>query len=247
MLTLNKYVNPHVIFGLLILVFYHILTMGKVHMLPNYKQIYIGFYELVTQKELLYHFFKSIFLFFKGITCSVIISLAIVYVSPYKWLKPMSSFVSKCRYLPLVGFTYYASLIFESARSVQIFMLTFFISTFFITGLLSMIEDITDEEWEHAKSLGLTKWEQIKELIIFGRIDYVVDILRQNLAISWMMIAAVEMIMFGNGGLGTLLKTAYKWDGQGKIVALQLIILVIGITLDWFLNKVRKTFWRFTF
>ena len=239
--------NYNLIFGIILLIIYYFASMGETHMLPNYAQIFEGFKNLWLEDELLYHFFRSIFLFFRGALFALIISLGLVYISPLKWLRPLSTFASKCRYLPLVGFTYYASLMFDSARSVQYFMLTFFISTFFITSLLSMVDDISEDEWNHAKTLGLTKWEQIKELIVFGRIDYVIDIFRQNIAISFVMMVAIEMIMFGNGGLGTLLKTANKWDGQGAIIALQIIILCIGTNLDWFLNTIRKTFFRYTF
>ena len=169
-------VNFNIVLGIILLLNYLWVTSGEIHMLPTFSQIISGFSELINEKRLLYHFFKSFSLFLKAIFFSLIVSLSLVYISPFKVTKPLSTFLSKCRYLPIVGFTYYASLVFESARHVQEFMLTFFISTFFITGLLSMVADISDEEWNHAKTLGLSKWEQIRELIIYGRIDYVIDI-----------------------------------------------------------------------
>lgn len=234
------------IYALILIVGYWILTSGQTHMLPNYQQIITGFFDLINVNELWIHLYLSIKLFLKGLFFTLVFSLPIVYFSLYDFVKPIPTFISKMRYLPMVGFTYYASLLFNSSGTVQTLMLTFFMSTFFITGCLSMIADIKEEEWFHAKTLGLNKWESIREVLIYGRMDYIIDILRQNLAISWMMVVSVEMIMFGNGGVGTLLKLADKWDNQGKIVVLQLLILVIAFLSDFTTNLIRKKNFRYS-
>lgn len=242
---MKKY--PNIIFGTILIIVYYLVTYGETHMLPNYNQIFKGFIDLYTDHNLIYHILKSLQLFFKGLFFALCVSLPLVYFSKNKWVKPIPTFLSKMRYLPMVGFTYYASLVFNSSSNIQSLMLCFFLSTFLITSLLSLIDDIDVEEWQHAETLGLSQWQIIKEVIILGRLDYVIDIVRQNLAISFMMIVSIEMIMFGNGGLGTLLRTADKWDNQGRIVALQLIILVIAFISDISFNHLRKRYFRYTF
>jgi hypothetical protein len=44
------------------------------------------------------------------------------------------------------------------------------------------------------------------EVVIKGRIDYVIELVRQNLAIVWVMLVTVESILIAAGGLGVLLK-----------------------------------------
>jgi NitT/TauT family transport system permease protein len=46
-----------------------------------------------------------------------------------------------------------------------------------------MIKDIPNEEFDHAKTLGCNRWEILWE-VIKGRIDYVIELVRQNLAIG---------------------------------------------------------------
>ena len=76
--------------------------------------------------------------------------------------------------------------------------------------------------------------------------DYVIDVLRQNLAIIWMMLVTVESILVAAGGLGVLIKNSDKFANHGRIVALQIIILFIGLALDWMLNATRKSLFRYS-
>jgi NitT/TauT family transport system permease protein len=84
------------------------------------------------------------------------------------------------------------------------------------------------------------------EVVIKGRLDYVLDVLRQNLAITWMMIVTVESILVAAGGLGVLIKNSDKFMNHGRIFALQLVILLVGLMLDAALNTTRKGFFRYS-
>jgi ABC-type nitrate/sulfonate/bicarbonate transport system permease component len=83
-------------------------------------------------------------------------------------------------------------------------------------------------------------------VVIKGRLDYVLDVLRQNLAIIWMMLVTVESILVAAGGLGVLIKNSDKFANHGRIVALQIIILLIGLLLDWALHVTRKGLFRYS-
>jgi NitT/TauT family transport system permease protein len=76
--------------------------------------------------------------------------------------------------------------------------------------------------------------------------DYVLESIRQNLAIVWMMLISVESILMAAGGLGFLIKNSDKSGNQGRVIALQIIILLIGITLDFLLTYLRKLIFRFS-
>jgi NitT/TauT family transport system permease protein len=84
------------------------------------------------------------------------------------------------------------------------------------------------------------------EVVIKGRLDYVIDVLRQNLAIVWMMLVTVESILVAAGGLGVLIKNSDKFMNHGRIVALQLVILLLGLLLDWGLQALRKALFRYS-
>jgi NitT/TauT family transport system permease protein len=84
------------------------------------------------------------------------------------------------------------------------------------------------------------------QVIILGRLDYVIDVIRQNLAITWMMLVTVESIVAASGGLGFLIKNSDKFMNTGRIIALQIIILLIGLSLDSGINFLRKAIFRYS-
>lgn len=230
---------------LLLLVYWFVSSAGSKHLFPTPNQVWEGFVSLYKE-GLVVHIASSLGLCFKAAFISLLFSLVVVYLSPIPLLKPIAKFLSKIRYLPLTGITFYLSMLVSNARSMQVWVLVIFMSLYFITSLLSVLKDIPEEEIDHARSLKCTRWEILWEVIIKGRLDYVIDVLRQNLAIIWMMLVTVESILVAAGGLGVLIKNSDKFMNHGRIVALQLIILLIGLLLDWLLNISRKSLFRYS-
>ena len=109
-----------------------------------------------------------------------------------------------------------------------------------------MISDIPEEELDHAKTLGCTRWEILWEVVIKGRVDYVLELVRQSLAIVWVMLVTVESILMAAGGLGTLIKNSDKTGNNGRVIALQIIIILLGVSLDFLITKTRKLSFRYS-
>jgi len=215
------------------------------HLFPTPSQVMTGFSELWSE-GLIVHIGSSLILCFQAVFYSVFISLIFCYLSPLPILKPVANTLSKFRYLPLAGIAFYLSIMINDARSLQVWVLVIFMSTFFITSILSVIDEIPEEEFDHARTLGCSRWEILWEVIVKGRLDHVIESVRQNLAIVWMMLISVESLLAAAGGLGFLIKNSDKLGNQGRVIALQLIILIIGILLDLFLTKTRKIIFRFS-
>ena len=231
---------------IVLVVGYWILTsLGTKHLFPTPSQVWEGLQALFNE-GLVVHIASSLGLCLKAALISIIISLIIVYLSPLPALRPIAVFLSKMRYLPLTGITFYLSILVSGARTMQVWVLVVFMSLYFITSLLGVLKDIPDDEINHARSLKCTRWEILWEVVIKGRLDYVLDVLRQNLAIIWMMLVTVESILVAAGGLGVLIKNSDKFANHGRIVALQIIILLIGLLLDWVLHVTRKGLFRYS-
>jgi len=232
--------------GWLVLLFtmWGIYGMGETHMFPTIKQVYTGFTELWAE-GLMTHVIASLWLCAKAVFLAIVISLTFVYLSPIALIKPISNLLSKFRYLPLTGIAFYITMMIDDGRQIQVWILVIFMTTFLTTSLLSMLKDIPQEEFDHARALGMNRWEILWEVIIKGRFDYVIEIIRQNLAIVWMMLVTVESIMAASGGLGFLIKNSDKFMNHGRIIALQLIILFVGLSVDFILSKDRKLIFRY--
>ncbi|MBL7748479.1 MAG: hypothetical protein JNM19_13665 [Chitinophagaceae bacterium] len=229
----------------LVLGYWFYASLGSKHLFPTPAQVWEGMQSLYNE-GLVVHIGSSLGLCLQAAVISLLISLSIVYLSPLPALKPVAVFFSRLRYLPLTGITFYLTMLVSGARTMQVWVLVVFMSLYFITSLLAVLKDIPADEINHARSLKCSRWEILWEVIIKGRLDYVLDVLRQNLAIIWMMLVTVESILVAAGGLGVLIKNSDKFANHGRIVALQIIILLIGLLLDWILHVIRKGLFRYS-
>ena len=229
----------------LLLALWFLMTIGEKRLFPAPEQVFLGFKELFNE-GLVVHIFNSLKLCFLSIVLAVILSMIFAYSWPLPLLKPVSEFVTKLRFLPFTGLSFFITMVVHEARDMQVWILVIFLTTFLTTSLISVISAIPQEEFDHAKSLKCSRWEILWQVIILGRIDYVIDVIRQNLAITWMMLVTVESIVVASGGLGFLIKNSDKFMNHGRIIALQIIILLIGLFLDWFINYLRKAFFRYS-
>lgn len=220
-------------------------SIGTTHMFPTPTQVGSGFISLWND-GLVVHIASSVWLCTKAVLVSIMISLTLSYATVIPVFKPIGLFISKLRFLPLTGISFYLSLLFNDARNLQISVLVVFMTTFLTTSLMAMVKDIPNEEFDHAKTLGCNRWESLWEVVIKGRIDYVFELVRQNLAIVWMMLVTVESILVAAGGLGFLIKNQDKLGDNGKVIALQIIIVLVGLLLDFSITKIRKIIFRYS-
>jgi len=219
--------------------------MSETHLFPSPQQVLTGLVDLYNE-GLIVHIQSSLWLCLRAILISVSLSLIICYLSPVPFLQFFSKVMSKLRYLPLTGITFYLVILIDSGRTMQIWVLVIFMSTYLTTSLLAMIKEIPQEEFDHARTLKCNRWEVLWEVVIKGRIDYVIEIIRQNLAIVWMMLVTVESILVATGGLGFLIKNSDKFMNHGRIVALQIVILTVGLSIDFILDRSRRILFRYS-
>lgn len=229
----------------LILSIWTLCSLGETHLFPTPMQVLMGFKELFFE-GLTTHVFSSLWLCAKSVFIGSVISLVFCYLSPLPIIRPMAEFISKLRFLPLTGISFYVAILINDARGIQTWVLVVFMTTFLITSILGVINDIPDEEYDHAKTQGCSRWEMLWEIVIKGRFDYMIETIRQNLAIVWMMLVSVESILMAAGGLGTLIKNSDKMGSNGRVIAVQIIIITIGLLLDIILTKIRKISFRYS-
>lgn len=220
-------------------------TGGKSHVFPSPEQVMDGFVALFN-RGLITEAWRSISLAFTSIFIGTIVSMIVAFLSPLPLIKPIAHFLSKMRYLPLAGITYFMTIAISSGRPMQITVLSMFMSLYFITSLLSVIADIPQEEYDLARSMKCSRWEMLWVVVIRSRLDHVVNVLRQNLAIAYMMLVTIEGIMITSGGLGAMIKKSQKHMSYAEVIAEQIVILLIGLTIDWLLKNARTMFFPYS-
>jgi NitT/TauT family transport system permease protein len=222
-----------------------IFSFRETHMFPTPSQVFGGMAELYKE-GLMVHIFSSLALCAQSVLIAIIISLSFAYLSTLPIISPISNVLSKFRYLPLTGISFYIAILLSDGRAIQVWVLVTFMTTYLTTSMLAMIKDIPQEEFDHARALGCNRWEILWEVVIKGRLDYVIEVIRQNLAIVWCMLVTVESILAAAGGLGFLIKNSDKMMNHGRIIALQLIILLVGLFIDFALTFLRKRLFRYS-
>jgi ABC-type nitrate/sulfonate/bicarbonate transport system permease component len=190
--------------------------------------------------------FISLELTLKGMGFSIIIALIICYLSLIPMFNPLARFVIKCRYLTLTGLIFLFTLLTSNGHNLKLSLLIFGIVPFFVTSLLSIIDSINVQEYELCKTLRMNNWQTLYEVVIVGRMDTVLDVMRQNFAIAWMMITMVEGLNMSEGGLGTMLIKSNKYIDLGTVFAILVIIFTIGVCFDYLLRQLRLWFFPYT-
>ncbi|MBK8568122.1 MAG: hypothetical protein IPN76_33645 [Saprospiraceae bacterium] len=85
-------------------------TSGEKSLLPTPGKVLEGMQSLWNE-GLASHIVSSLGLCLQATLISIVISLAIAYLSPVPFVKPLANFLSQLRYLPLTGITFYLAMI----------------------------------------------------------------------------------------------------------------------------------------
>ena len=81
----------------------------------------------------------------------------------------------------------YATVATGGGYNLKVALLTFGMSTFFVTAMASEVMSIPRERFEYMRVLGASEGRILLEVVILGTLDKALDVLRQNLAIGWAM------------------------------------------------------------
>src|SRR6188474_764947 len=227
---------------LITLLIWHTTSNG---LIPKPGNVVSALGNLLTTKLLLDNMLVSLMLTLKAMLYSIIITLLFAYLSVIPFFKTLAQFIVKCRYLTLTGLIFVFTLLTKDGSQLKLSLLVFGIVPFFVTSFLAVIININKQEYELCKTLGYSNWQTLYEVIIIGKADAVLEILRQNFAISWLMITLVEGLSMSEGGIGTLLIKYNKYNDLTNVLALQLVIFIIGLCFDYLLGTMRH--WLFPY
>ena len=105
-------------------------------------------------------------------------------------------------------------------------------SFYFIDSLIVMINEIPEEDIIRRKAQKMSQWKVLWKVVILDRLDYLFEIVRQNLSITFMMLVSVEAMNKAAGGMGAILNDTNRALNFPKIFAIQITILLVGIMID---------------
>ena len=229
-----------------VIIFWVVLFLGLFELfhskiIPPPSKIAGSLGNLLSSSEFYEDLVASLITTLKAMFYSILATVVIVYSSTIQFFKPLAEFISKCRYLTLTGLVFVFTMISNNLSELKMYLLMFGIIPFFVTSFLSIVQSTPPEEKWKGYVNKLNRWETLYEVVMVGKLDMLFEVMRQNFAISWMMITMVEGFAMSEGGIGTLLIKSNKYLDLSPVFAMLVVVLILGLIFDWGLSQLRNT------
>jgi NitT/TauT family transport system permease protein len=148
-------------------------------------------------------------------------------------VRPIAAAVAKGRFLGLIGLTFVFTLMLGGGRPLKLSLLVFGMTVFFVTSMAAVVAEIPKSSFDHARTLRMTEWQTVWDVVVLGTLDKAIEVFRQNAAIGWMMLTMVEGIARSEGGVGAMLLNQNKHFHLAEVFAIQMLILLVGLVQDY--------------
>ena len=154
--------------------------------------------------------------------------------------RPLAVLVSSGRFNGFVGLPLVFASIFVSAHSVKIALLVFGMGVFTVLSLVKMFQSVSKDLFDHSRTLRMNEWRVVWEVIVLGTFDQVIDIVRINIAMGWMMLPMIEGRYKFEGGVGALMEINAKQFDYPAVFCTLFVILSVGLCQDWLIGFFKK-------
>lgn len=192
----------------------------------------------LLENGLLLRIYESYVLNVIALGVSTVISFTGAYLTVIGAFSVSVEFLSKLRFLGFTGLTFVFGM-YAEGRTLQVWMLVFGISTFFVTSMMSVVASVPAGKLDHARTMRMRPWQTLWEVVIKGTLADAIDVLRQSAAIGWVMLTMVEGLVRSQGGVGVLLIDLNRRLALDGILAVAVVITGIGMAQDYVINQIR--------
>ena len=213
---------------------------------PTLGEVLHSFRDLVTTQGLVQELWASLTTALVALAVATVLALLIAYLTALPFFRPLAFVASKLRYLTLTGLTFFMALLLSSGHQVKLSVLIFGATVYLVTGMTSVILSTTQEEIDHARTLGMSEWRSFLEVVVLGKLPDMLEVVRQNFAIIWTLITLVETLYQSEGGIGLLLYKQNRYLHLDGVVAIQLVILATGAAQDFLFEWLRRLFFPYS-
>lgn len=207
--------------------------------IPSLREV-LSALPVLVDKGLFQDLYTSLTTNIQALVLSCMVSLPLAYLTTLPALKPLVTALCKTRFLGMVGFVMLFTLLFGGGHALKLALLVFGMSSFLLTSLFDIVANVPREEYDYARTLRLGPWGVLWEVVILGRLDAVLEAVRQNAAMGWVMLTMVEGLVRFEGGLGAMMLAEDKHIRLSAVFALQFVVLVVGIGQDYLLTVLRS-------
>jgi NitT/TauT family transport system permease protein len=215
-------------------------SSSRVEVLPTPRAVLTAFRRLWMEEGLSRELWTSFSLNLTAIGYTTAISLVLAYLTVVPILRPVGTFISKLRFLGLTGLTFLFTMLVSGGHQLKLWLLVFGMTVFFVTSMCSVVAEVPKDKLDYARTLRMSEWHVVWEVVILGTADQAIEAMRQNAAIGWMMLTVVEGLSRSEGGVGAMLLNQNKHFHLDSVFAIQIAILLIGLSQDYALGLFKR-------
>jgi NitT/TauT family transport system permease protein len=150
-----------------------------------------------------------------------------------------ASVLDPLRFLPISALVPLTIVWFGIEESQKIMFLFMGTVVYLLPLVVQAVEEVDDVYLQTATTLGATRGQIVRHVLIPGSLPALGEALRVMNGIGWTYVIMAEVIN-ARYGLGALITVAGKRSHVDQIFALVIVILVIGVVSDQIIRFVNK-------
>jgi NitT/TauT family transport system permease protein len=233
--------------GFWLVLFLYVWSTFAASYIPSPIQIVTAFPRLWNQNGLGVALYDSMELNIQAVSIMFSVSyfLALTTVAPIKIFghnpfRPLALLVSSGRFNGFVGLPLVFMSIFNNAHKVKIALLVFGMGVFTVLSLAELFKNVSKDLFDHSRTLRMNEWRVMWEVVVLGTFDQVIDIVRINIAMGWMMLPMVEGRFKFEGGVGAMMEIDSKQFDYPAVFCTLFVILLVGLCQDKLIGLFKK-------
>jgi ABC-type nitrate/sulfonate/bicarbonate transport system permease component len=200
--------------------------------LPSPLEVGTAWLDLARNNGMLFELWGSVKISLVSLLISTIAAVTVAALSTAPIFLPLARFSSSLRFLGFAGLTYIFMLMSSDSYWLRVSLLSFGMFVFMVTGLLAEIKATPLEQIDHCRTLGMKHWRITLEIVLLGKADVTLDLVRQNAAVGWTLLTLVEGMTRSEGGIGAMLLNQNRYFLLAGVFAIQITILLYGLGQD---------------
>ena len=214
-------------------------ALGGSRALPSPLEVAHAWIDLVQRQGLLVELWASVKVGVAALLVSTAAAVALACLSTAPVFMPAARMAAAMRFLGFAGLTYVFMLAASDAHWLRVWILSFGMFVFMVTALLAEIAATPRDQVDHCRTLGMRHWRITGEVVVLGKADVILDLMRQNAAVGWTLLTLVEGLTRSAGGIGAMLLNQNRYFLLAGVFAIQITILGYGLAQDALLSLLK--------
>jgi NitT/TauT family transport system permease protein len=208
--------------------------------LPSPMEVGAAWLDLARHQGLLFELWTSVKVSALALLLSTLAAVAMACLATAPVFMPVARLAATMRFLGFAGLTYVFMLMSSDAHALRVWILGFGMFVFMVTALLADVAATSRDQIDHCRTLGMRHWRITGEVVVLGKADVILDLMRQNAAIGWTLLTLVEGMTRSGGGIGAMLLNQNRYFLLAGVFAIQLTILLVGLAQDGLLSLLKE-------